>query len=460
MASKKGLMEQDLAKLDITKLNPLSPEVISRQATINIGTIGHVAHGKSTVVKAISGVQTVRFKNELERNITIKLGYANAKIYKCEDPKCPRPATYRAYGSSKEDAPFSEVPGFEDKRMQLIRHVSFVDCPGHDILMATMLNGAAVMDGALLLIAGNETCPQPQTSEHLAAVEIMRLSHIIILQNKIDLIQESAAANQHEQILRFIQGTIAEGAPIVPISAQLKYNIDVVCEYICNKIPVPVRDFTSSPNMIVIRSFDVNKPGAEVDDIQGGVAGGSILKGVLRVGQEVEVRPGIVSKNAEGKVQVTPIFSRIVSLFAEQNPLQFAVPGGLIGVGTTVDPTLTRADRLVGQVLGEVGQLPEVYGELEVNFFLLRRLLGVRTQGNEKAGKVQKLAKGEVLMLNIGSMSTGARVLAVKSDLAKLQLTSPVCTTEGEKVALSRRVDKHWRLIGWGQIQKGYGMVA
>lgn len=232
MASKKGLMEQDLAKLDITKLNPLSPEVISRQATINIGTIGHVAHGKSTVVKAISGVQTVRFKNELERNITIKLGYANAKIYKCEDPKCPRPATYRAYGSSKEDAPFSEVPGFEDKRMQLIRHVSFVDCPGHDILMATMLNGAAVMDGALLLIAGNETCPQPQTSEHLAAVEIMRLSHIIILQNKIDLIQESAAANQHEQILRFIQGTIAEGAPIVPISAQLKYNIDVVCEYI------------------------------------------------------------------------------------------------------------------------------------------------------------------------------------------------------------------------------------
>ena len=59
-----------------------------------------------------------------------------------------------------------------------------------------MLNGAAVMDGALLLIAGNETCPQPQTSEHLAAVEIMRLKHIIILQNKIDLVQESAAANQ------------------------------------------------------------------------------------------------------------------------------------------------------------------------------------------------------------------------------------------------------------------------
>eukprot|EP00899_Mesostigma_viride_P020010 jgi/Mesvir1/2800/Mv21745-RA.1 len=453
--AKRGLMEQNLAKLDVTKLTPLSPEVISRQATINIGTIGHVAHGKSTVVKAISGVQTVRFKNELERNITIKLGYANAKIYKCEDENCPRPVCYRAYGSGKEDSPLCEVPGFENAKMKLLRHVSFVDCPGHDILMATMLNGAAVMDGALLLIAGNETCPQPQTSEHLAAVEIMRLKHIIILQNKVDLIPESVAANQQIEIHKFIQGTIADGAPVVPISAQLKYNIDVVCEYIVNKVPVPVRDFVAPPNMIVIRSFDVNKPGAEVDDIKGGVAGGSILQGVLRMGQEIEIRPGIVSKDAEGRLKCTPIFSHIVSLFAEQNELQFAVPGGLIGVGTTIDPTLTRADRLVGQVLGEVGALPAVFTELEVNFFLLRRLLGVKTQGSEKQGKVSKLVKGEVLLLNIGSMSTGARVLAVKNDLAKLQLTSPVCTKEGEKIALSRRVEKHWRLIGWGQIQKG-----
>lgn len=92
---------------------------------------------------------------------------------------------------------------------------------------------------------------------------------------------------------------------------------------------------------------------------------------------------------------------------------------------------------------------------LQVNFFLLRRLLGVRTKGTEKQGKVSKLTRSEVLMLNIGSMSTGARVIAVKNDLAKLQLTTPVCTSKGEKVALSRRVEKHWRLIGWGQIQAG-----
>ncbi|KAL5545663.1 hypothetical protein UlMin_005350 [Ulmus minor] len=453
--SQMGLMEQDLGNLDVTLLHPLSPEVISRQATINIGTIGHVAHGKSTVVKALSGVQTVRFKNELERNITIKLGYANAKIYICEDERCPRPMCYKAYGSWKEEAPFCDVPGFEEARMKLVRHVSFVDCPGHDILMATMLNGAAIMDGALLLIAANESCPQPQTSEHLAALEMM--SNIIILQNKVDLVQENAAINHHEAIQKFIQGTVAEGAPIVPISAQLKYNIDAVCEYIVKKIPVPLRNFTSPPIMTVIRSFDVNKPGFEVDEMKGGVAGGSILRGVLKVNQNIEVRPGIVGKDQNGNIKCTPIHSRIVSLYAEQNELQFAVPGGLIGVGTTMDPTLTRADRLVGQVLGEVGSLPEVFVELKVSFFLLRRLLGVRTKGSEQQGKVSKLAKGEILMINIGSMSTGARVVAVKKDsrLAKLQLVSPVCTSAGENIVLSRRVDKHWRLVGWGTIEAG-----
>ena len=89
---------------------------------------------------------------------------------------------------------------------------------------------------------------------------------------------ESVAQNQHEAIQGFIQGTIAEKAPVVPISAQLKYNVDAVCEYIVRRIPVPVRDFTSPPQMIVIRSFDVNKPGSEVDELQGGVAGGSILQ--------------------------------------------------------------------------------------------------------------------------------------------------------------------------------------
>ncbi|KAJ8984727.1 hypothetical protein NQ317_004991 [Molorchus minor] len=331
--------------------------------------------------------------------------YANAKIYKCDNLKCPRPGCYISGSSSKDDN-FPCLRPACSGRFQLVRHVSFVDCPGHDILMATMLNGAAVMDAALLLIAGNESCPQPQTSEHLAAIEIMKLKHIIILQNKIDLVKEGQAKEQHEQIVKFVQGTVAEGAPIIPISAQLKYNIEYP-------------------------------------------------QGVLKVGQEIEVRPGLVSKDSEGKLTCRPIFSRIVSLYTEQNELQFAVPGGLIGVGTKIEPTLCRADRLVGQVLGAVGALPSIFIELEVSYYLLKRLLGVRMEGDKKGAKVQRLSKSEVLLVNIGSLSTGGRVVATKADLCKIALTNPVCTEVGEKIALSRRVEKHWRLIGWGQIRGG-----
>lgn len=336
----------------------------------------------------------------------------------------------------------------EQPEYRPLTRLSFVDCPGHDILMSTMLSGAAVMDAALLLIAGNETCPQPQTSEHLAAIEIMKLSHIIILQNKVDLMREEAASSHYESIKKFIRGTVADNSPIIPISAQLKFNIDAINEMLVSKIPVPMRNFQDDPHLIVIRSFDVNKPGSEIDELQGGVAGGSILTGILKLGDEIEIRPGIVSKDDKGQIQCKPIFSRVVSLFAENNSLKFAVPGGLIGVGTRIDPTLCRADRLVGFVLGLKGKLPKIYTELEVNYFLLRRLLGVKTADGKQA-KVAKLAKNEVLMVNIGSTATGAKVVAVKADAAKLQLTSPACTEIGEKVALSRRIEKHWRLIGW-----------
>lgn len=112
-----------------------------------------------------------------------------------------------------------------------------------------------------------------------------------------------------------------------------------------------------------------------------------------QVGQEIEIRPGLVSQKDEvGQVTCRPIRSCILSLLAEQNDLAYAVPGGLIGVGTKIDPQLCRADRLVGHVLGAVGTLPDIYVELEISFFLLRRLLGVRTEGDRKGAKVRFIA--------------------------------------------------------------------
>lgn len=459
MAKKKHLTKQTYE--DIPDLGPLSQCAMSRQATINIGTIGHVSHGKTTVVKAISGIHTIRFGDERRRNITIRLGYANAKIFMC--PTCPKPSSYKSFDSKCRDDVICDnlIEGNRcGATMGLVRHVSFVDCPGHEILMAKMLTGASVMDAAILLIAGDRTCPQPQTNEHLAAVEIMQLNHIIILQNKVDLIfeREGAAAKNHEQIVEFIRGTRAEKSPIVPVSAQFKYNIDFVLQYIVEFIPVPVRNLTSTPRFIVIRSFDVNKPGCTVQSLKGGIAGGTLMQGVLRVGDEVEIRPGLTEKDPNtGDVKCVPLFTRIVTLLSEENELLYAMPGGLIGVGLTIDPYLTRADRLAGGVVGYNGQLPAIYIEIEVEFHLYQRLLGVT---NVAAGKIQKIQKEETLMINVGSVGAPGRVIAISSKnetkIMKIQfINKPVCSSQGEKVALSRRVNKNWRLIGWGNIKKG-----
>ena len=436
-------------EIDVSKLSPLSPEIIVNQSTINIGTIGHVAHGKSTVVRAISGVTTIRWKKELERNITIRLGYANAKIYKC--PTCPSPQCYISTSSKIEADPKCPHCG---SPIQLIRHISFVDCPGHDVLMATMLNGTAVMDAALLLIAANEPCPQPQTSEHLAAVEIMNLKHIIILQNKIDLISQDEALQQYDQIVKYTATTKARGSPIIPISAQLGFGIDAAVERIVETIPVPMRDYTTPARMIVIRSFDINKPGTNIRELQGGVAGGSILHGCLRIDDEIEIRPGQLERLPDGKQVCKIRKARIVSLRTEENELKFAVPGGLIGVRTTLDPSLCRADRLAGQVIGKPGSLPDIYIQLSIKFSLFRLLLGV--VGSKQApDKITPLKLKEVLLVNVGSTSTGAQVVGIKDEYASLILKEPVCTTIGERIALSRKVDRTWRLIGWATILKG-----
>ncbi|KAF7683024.1 Eukaryotic translation initiation factor 2 subunit gamma [Astathelohania contejeani] len=425
-------------------------ETIKNQATINIGTIGHVAHGKSTLVHAISGINTVRFRTELERNITIKLGYANAKIYQCIGGLCKRPGCYTSLGS---DGPF-EMPCINEGcsgTMRLVRHVSFVDCPGHDVLMATMLNGTAIMDAAILLVAANEPCPQPQTQEHLFAVEIMGLDNLVVVQNKIDLITREQALEQCDQILDLLKHTRASKAPIVPASSQKCINIDAVLDFIVNTIPQPERHFEEPPRMVVIRSFDVNRPGCRLDEVCGGVIGGSLVTGVLKVGDEIEIRPGTVTRNC-GKIICKPFVTRITSLKAEKNLLTQAVPGGLIGVGTNMDPVFCRGDRLVGQVMGLKGKLPGIYTVIEVEYKLFKQ---ITVNSRQKEREVEELEMDEQVLLNIGSTTTGGIITDLREEKCVFKLIKPSCCEVGERIAISRKVGGNWRLIGYGKVKGG-----
>ena len=409
------------------------PTPLPRQPEMNIGTMGHVDHGKTTLVQALTGVWASRHSEELKRGITIKLGYADMPIYKC--PKCKPPKNY----STKPACPNCGTEA------AFIRAISFVDAPGHEALMATMLSGAAIMDGAILVIAADEQCPQPQTREHLAAADAIGIKNIIIVQNKIDIVDEKRAHQSYAEIKNFVKGTGAQDAPIIPISAQRAVNIDVLLQAIEELMPTPKRDETKPPFMFIVRSFDVNKPGTTIDKLEGGVIGGTIVQGKFKVGEELEIRPGII---VEGKTTYNPLFSEIVSLQAGGRNVDEAHCGGLVGVGTLLDPSFSKADGLTGNIVGQTGMLPPTLSELTLETQILDRAVGTK-----ELMKIEEMTMNETLLLHVGAAITVGKVASIRKGTVLLKLTRPVCAQIASRVALSRKIAGRWRLIGYGMIR-------
>jgi len=405
------------------------------QPEVNIGTLGHVDNGKSTLVQALTGQWTARHSEELRRGITIRIGYADAFIYKCL--KCRGPGTYTT-------RPTCPVCGSETK---LERGVSFVDCPGHHSLMVTMLSGSALMDGALFVLASSAKCPQAQDREHLLAAESVGIKNLVIVQNKIDVVTKERALENYKEIRAFVKGTIADGAPIVPISAQHGTNIDILLREIEDKIPTPKRDLTTAPRMYVLRSFEVNKPGTDVDDLVGGVIGGSIVQGLFRVGDDVEIKPGIPVQEG-GKTRYERLLTTVRSLSVSKGAVTEAKSGGLVGLGTDLDPFLTKSDGLVGSVVGKVDTLPPTLAKITLDVELFESVVGT-----ELAVPVEKIRSNEALVLNIGTTVTSGLVSSAREDLVDVALRKPVCADAGAKIAISRRISDSWRLIGFGSLK-------
>ncbi|MEE8168290.1 MAG: translation initiation factor IF-2 subunit gamma [Candidatus Hydrothermarchaeales archaeon] len=406
------------------------------QPEMNIGMVGHVDHGKTTLTQAFSGVWTDRHSEEIKRGISIRLGYANVAFRKC--PKCPEPQAYTTEKVCKKCGTKS--------KSEVVREVSFVDSPGHETLMATMLSGAAIMDGAILVIAANEPCPQPQTKEHLMALDIIGVKDIIIAQNKIDTVPKERVLEHYNEIKGFIKGTVAEKSPIIPIAAQHKANIDVLIQAILEKITPSKRDPKKTPLMYIARSFDINRPGISPEKLKGGVVGGSLLQGKLSVGKEIEIRPGI--KVEEGNnIYWKPLTTIITSLITGDKNAKTVSPGGLIGIGTKLDSSLTKADGLSGMVLGEVGSLPAVLSDFLLEAHLLQRVVGTKEEL-----KVEDIKTGELLMLNVGTSTTIGVVTSARESQVEIKLKLPVCAEKGSRVAISRRIGARWRLIGYGII--------
>lgn len=405
------------------------------QPEVNIGLVGHVDHGKTTLTQALSGVWTDTHSEERRRGISIKLGYADTAFYKTDSGQ------YYATGRRPE--------GGKDIDSELQRVVSFVDAPGHETLMAIMITGASIMDGAMLMVAANETCPQPQTREHLMALEIAGIKNIVIVQNKIDLVTKERAMESYNEIKEFLEGTIAQNAPVIPVSAHHDVNLDILIEAIEQTIPTPNRQEEQRAVMHIARSFDVNRPGTRPAKLTGGVIGGSIVEGAFREGDEIIIGPG--RKIEQGnKTRWEPIETTITSMQGGGGKRDVMMAGGLCGLGTLLDPSITTADNLSGQVLAKKGELPTIRTECSISVELMETMVSGDGEG---ADKIYPLRNNEMLMVNVATSTSVGVVKGAEKGKATLHLRLPICADEGQRVSLSRRVGARWRLIGHGTIQ-------
>lgn len=403
------------------------------QPEVNIGMVGHVDHGKTTLTQALSGTWTDTHSEERKRGISIKLGYADTAFYRTKKGD--------SYALGKRP------DGKDDDAKELLRAVSFVDAPGHETLMAVMISGSSIMDGALLLVAANEQCPQPQTREHLMALEIAGIENIVVVQNKIDLVSRERAIESHGEIKNFLKGTIAENAPIIPVSAHHDVNLDILIDAIEDTIPTPDLREKEDGLMYVARSFDINRPGTRPSKLKGGILGGSVVSGNFAEGDEIVIAPG--RKITEGnKSYWEPIETKISSVQAGGLDLESVHAGGLCGIATPLDPFHTKSDNLSGQVMAKVGELPPVWETLDVTLNLLKQMVSGESDGE----KVRPLQPGEMLMLNSATATSVGVVSAVKGKDATLNLRLPICALAGSRITLSRRVGSRWRLIGHGII--------
>ncbi len=391
-----------------------------KQPVVNIGLIGHVDHGKTSIAYSLTGKWTDTHSEEIKRGISIRLGYADAIFYEC--PNCNGSERF----SNKAICSQCNQPGKE------VRRVSFVDAPGHETLLMTMLSGAAVMDGAILVIAANEPCPQPSTIEHMMSIKIAGIQKLVVAQNKVDLVSKEEALKNFAQIKAFLKENGFENAVVIPTAAHFRLNIDLLIEAIEKEIPTPHKDASLPLRLFVVRSFDVNKPGCLPEELKGGVLGGSIVQGSVEEGQLIEISPGF---------EKGPVETKVTSIHTTFGPVKKGFPGGLLALGTLLDPNQTKNDQMKGQLVGKKGELPQPITTLHLKLFPFKRLV-------ESASS--ELRANETVVLAIGTSTAVGVITKAKKDEAVIALKNPVTVEKQQKVVISRHQKSGWRLAAYG----------
>ncbi len=403
----------------------LIEETSFEQPLLNIGIIGHVSHGKTTLIQRLTNIDTKKYKKELETNKTLKLGYTNAYVTKCF---CKNEVKYIN----------QKCDNINDKCISKL--ISIVDCPGHHVLMNTMLCGASIMDTSIIMIAANESCPQPQTVDHIMAITINEkasnnFDKSLVVLNKCDLIKKTDAETRYTEIKDFINGSIIENCNILPTSAQKNINLNHVTEWMFDYITSKsANNIDSVKNeqlqALIVRTFDINKPGTSINDISGLVIGCSIIKGMLNIGDEIIILPECIK-------------TKVYELYTDKIPLKKARKGGLIGVKT--DLNTKYAELLTGSFFIKVSDYNQKYlreenSEIELKYFIRK--------DNSSFKKIFK--EGEYIDINIqGKFIKNCQIKNKKDKHVKINVPYKTYIQE-EPIKISFL--KNNTLIGYGEL--------
>lgn len=393
------------------------------QAEINVGIVGHVDHGKTTLTSKLTGKWTDKHSEEIKQGISIKLGYADCDFYVDKSLE-----GVSAYTSQK-------VHPLTGNNTEFVEKISFVDSPGHETLMAVMLSGAALLNGAILVVAANEECPQPRTVEHLLALKMHGIKNIVVAQNKIDLVTKEVALENYKKLRNFLDSEGYKDSPIIPTSAHFDTNIDALIYAIVNTIKKPQFNVDDPLRMQIVRSFDINKPSTNIKDLKGGVLGGAILQGKIKLNEKVFLYPGL---------EDGPIEFKIKSLNSEKISLKEAHAGGLIAIGTDLDPFVCFSDKMVGQIVCREDSKPIFSNMITFEYNKIDRLL----EPNKTDLKI-----GEKIVLVIGSSAQVGVIKKIKNKDVEVMLSRNSSYYPKNKVAISRNINSRWRLAGYGEIK-------
>jgi translation initiation factor 2 subunit 3 len=397
------------------------------QPIMNIGCLGSVSDGKSTLVKILTGIETQKDSRERVRNITINQGYGNMKIYKNNNDM--------SYHTTDSNVMMLD-------NHTLVHHISFVDCPGHQELIRVTLGALELMYGAVVIVAVDQPLQnKPQLAQHLAAAKLGRIEKIIVCMNKIDLVDKETLLKRKNELDSMLEKYNIVPYAIIPTCFNKKIGINWLVQammelydpkqYIGNMM-------SSAPLFNISRTFDVNKPGTLWDDVVGGVLGGSLSYGKLAVGTMIEIRPGILTKNKQGKMIGQPIVTKITSIKTDTTELDCALPGGLVGIGTDIDPYYCKKNGLVGHIIGLVGHMPNIYNDVTLSITLIDMF------GFKWDPKVR-----DIVILKIGTNMCDARLIEIdaKTNKYKFDLTKPTCVKDNENIIICREIEKILRVV-------------